>query len=163
MNLFTLPKIGMRNVKTALSVLICIILLRMLGRSFPFYACIASAICLQDTVKNSFKMGSQRMIGTIIGGVVGIALASLEEAFKLAAFTPILTAIAIVLVIYICTVIKKPGSVSISCIVLLAIMTNLRDTTPILYGLNRMFDTAVGIVIAILVNKYVAPNEPVDA
>lgn len=163
MNLFMLPKIGMRNIKTALSVLICILLLRILGRPFPFYACIAAAICLQDTVKNSFKMGKQRMLGTIIGGAVGMALASLEESFNIVTFIPILTAIAIVLVIYICTIIKKPGSVSISCIVLLAIMTNLRDTTPILYGLNRMFDTAVGIVVAILVNKYIAPNEPVDA
>lgn len=163
MNLPTLPKIGMRNVKTALSVIICILFLKLLGRHYPFYACIASVICLQDTVKNSLKMGEQRMLGTIIGGAVGIALASLEEAFHLTTFTPILTAIAIVLVIYICTVIKKSGSVSISCIVLLAIMTNLRDTTPILYGLNRMFDTAVGIVVAILVNRYIAPNEAMDS
>lgn len=163
MDLSTLPKIGMRNIKTALSVIICILILKLLGRHYPFYACIASAICLQDTVKNSYKMGKQRLLGTIVGGIVGIALASLEEAFYLTTLTPVLTAIGVVLVIYICTVIKKSGSVSISCIVLLAIMTNLRDTTPILYGVNRILDTTIGIVVAIIVNKYIAPNEAEDA
>lgn len=154
-----IPKPGMRNIKTALSVLACILFLKLLGRSHPFYACIASVICLQDTVENSYKTGKHRMIGTIIGGFTGMFFAMFEEHFDLISFMPILTAIGIILVIYICTLIKKPASVSISCIVLLAVMTNLRDTTPFLYALNRMLDTFIGILIAIIINKYIMPNE----
>lgn len=154
-----LPKLGMRNVKTALAVLTCILLLRLIGFNYPFYACIASVICMQDTVKNSYTAGKSRMIGTIIGGMFGMMLAYAEEYFKIGYLNPLMVSIGIVFLIYVGTALKRKSSISISCIVFLAIMVNLRDTTPFVYSINRMFETFVGIIVALVINKYITPKE----
>ena len=62
------PKIGLRNIKSAISVFICLVLLK----DNHFYASIAAIICLQTTVANSIKVGKNRAIGTILGGLWGL-------------------------------------------------------------------------------------------
>ena len=51
-----LPKIGARNLKTALAVTLCIGFFELIHRQYPFYACIAAVICMKDTVENSYKI-----------------------------------------------------------------------------------------------------------
>lgn len=142
-------KIGSRNLKTAISVFICIIVFQLLKRPYPFYACIAAVICMQNSVHNSFVAGKNRMIGTIIGAVVGIMFSIFIGQ------NAIVTGLGIVLVIYLCNFFNYDGSVSIACVVFLAIMTNLKEGTSYIYAINRVFDTFVGIIVAILVNKYI--------
>ncbi|MGF7057391.1 FUSC family protein [Brassicibacter mesophilus] len=142
-------KIGSRNLKTAISVFICIIVFQLLKRPYPFYACIAAVICMQNSVHNSFVAGKNRMIGTIIGAVVGIMFSIFIGQ------NAIVTGLGIVLVIYLCNFFNYDGSVSIACVVFLAIMTNLKEGTSYMYAINRVFDTFVGIIVAILVNKYI--------
>jgi uncharacterized membrane protein YgaE (UPF0421/DUF939 family) len=142
-------KIGSRNLKTAISVFICIIVFQLLKRPYPFYACIAAVICMQNSVHNSFVAGKNRMIGTIIGAVIGIMFSIFIGQ------NAIVTGLGIVLVIYLCNFFNYDGSVSIACVVFLAIMTNLKEGTSYMYAINRVFDTFVGIIVAILVNKYI--------
>ncbi|MBK5241707.1 aromatic acid exporter family protein [Clostridium sp.] len=141
-----MQNIGMRNIKTALSVFLCLILLRTFHHSFPFYACIAAVITMQSTVHNSFTTGKNRMIGTIIGAICGLlfALISPNNVF--------LTSIGIVMVIYFLNLLNRKNSIIIGCVVFLAIMTNLRDSTPLIYSINRVIETFVGIFISVLVN-----------
>ncbi len=152
---FTLPKIGARNLKTALAVSLCIIIFELIGRPYPFYACIAAVICMKDTVENSMSMGKSRMIGTITGACVGILLTFIARSFNLTNFQGIITGIGIVLTIYLLNVFKKNGSVVIACIVCIAIMTNLHGRTPYSYAINRVIDTFIGIIIALLINNYI--------
>lgn len=67
-----------------------------------------------------------------------------------------MTGIGVSLSIYICTFLKKPESVIVSCIVIIGIMINYASHSYT-YAINRSIDTALGIVIAILVNKYINP------
>jgi len=146
-------KIGSRNIKTALSVFICIIIFQIIKRPYPFYACIAAVICMQNSVYNSFITGKNRMIGTIIGAIVGILLATIVGQ------NAIIIGLGIVVVIFLCNYFKQDGSVSIACIVFLAIMTNLKGDPAYLYAINRVIDTFIGIIVSILVNKYVNINK----
>lgn len=141
-----MQNIGMRNIKTALSVFLCIIILRVFRHPFPFYACIAAVITMQSTVNNSFTTGKNRMIGTVIGAICGLlfALISPNNVF--------LTSIGIVLIIYFLNLLKRKNSIIIGCVVFLAIMTNLREGTPLIYSLSRVVETFVGIFISVLVN-----------
>ncbi|WP_238883642.1 aromatic acid exporter family protein [Clostridium sp. YIM B02551] len=154
MKIRPLPKIGLRNVKTALSVLTCILFFEIIrwGES-PFYACIASVICMGDSVENSMKAGKNRLIGTLVGGLYGIFFIFIYPFVPIP--LPLLVSLGIVIVIYTGVLIKKPASVSISCVVFLAITTNLKGITSYGYAVNRIVETAVGIIIAIFVNKYV--------
>lgn len=158
---YSLPKVGLRNIKTALAVSLCMIICNLLGRESSFFACIAAVFCMKDTVPSSVSMGKNRIIGTIIGGLMGIIVIYISDLFPiLYRLTPIVSFFGIVTVIYICTLIKRPGSVIISCIVFIGIMLNYAtQIDSYSYAINRSIDTAIGIIIAILINKYLNPPE----
>ncbi|MGG7179093.1 FUSC family protein [Clostridium paraputrificum] len=160
MNKIELPKIGLRNIKTALAVFICMILFQLSGGKNPFYACIAAVICMKDTVESTFTMGKNRLIGTLLGGLLGVIAIYLIGLIPiLHAANPLLTAIGIVLAIYCCNLINKPGAVTICCIVFIGIMINYDGPTSYSYAIGRSIDTSIGIIIAILINKYINPPE----
>ncbi len=156
---FKLPKIGLRNLKTALAVFTCMIIFQLINRENPFFACIAAVFCMKDTVSSSVIMGKNRIIGTIIGGFLGIIVIYISDLFPLLyKMTPFVTGIGIILVIYTCTIIKRPASVVISCIVFIGIMINYSSQVDsYYYAISRSFDTVIGIIISILINKYLNP------
>ena len=65
--------IGMRTLKTGIAVILTCILTGFAVDNM-FYAATACVVTMQDTIKTSFKMGSQRVFGTLIGGLVGFLL-----------------------------------------------------------------------------------------
>ncbi len=150
-------KLGLRAIKTAISVFLCLLIAFIFNRTDTLFASIAAIICLQPTYNETFNSGLQRLVGTLIGGVVGylILLAIYKLPFK-EITTLFVAPIAILTVIYICNVINQPSSVSISCIVVLSVVMwpngNISDS--FLYVVNRVLDTSMGIVVAMLVNRF---------
>ena len=126
-----------------------IILFQLLDRPYPFYACIAAVICMQRSVEHSFRVGRDRMIGTVLGGLVGL--------WVYLVFGPVwyATGLGIVAVIALCNYFRKQSSVAIACIVLIAITTNLKEVTAALYAANRVLDTLIGIVVALGINRLI--------
>ena len=158
---FNLPKVGFRNIKTAMAVALCMIIFDFINRDNAFFACIAAVFCMKDTVASSVDMGKSRIIGTIIGGLLGIIVIYVSDLIPfLYNVTPLVTGLGIVIVIYICTLIQRPGSVIISCIVFTGIMINYASQIDSYsYAINRSIDTLIGIIIAILLNKYFNPPQ----
>lgn len=146
--------VGMRNLKTALAVFICIIISQLLQLEYPFYAVIATIIAMENSVTNSYTVGKNRMMGTLVGAAIGFVFAWIDP------HSAVYSAIGIVIVIYICNLLKWNKSISIASIVFLAIMLNLRPgESPFLYGMHRVADTLIGISVAVLVNYLVFPPD----
>lgn len=158
-NKLNLPLLGLRNIKTAISVTICIIIFNIINRDNASFACIAAVFCMQDTVSNSINMGKNRILGTFLGGLIGIFLIYLSSIFPfLYTINSIMTGVGISLSIYILTILNEPESVAASCLVIIGIMISYdRQLNPYSYAIDRTIDTALGILIAILVNKYIHP------
>lgn len=153
-------RVGLRNIKTALAVTVCMIIFHLIGRENAFYACIAAVICMKDTVSSSFTMGKNRLIGTILGGILGIVIIFIMIKLPfLYDYNAFVTGVGIVGVIYACNLFNKPGSVTIACIVLIGIMINYSGPQSYAYAVGRSIDTAIGIIVAILINKYFNPPE----
>ena len=152
MKLFNLPTIGYRNIKTALSVFICLII-------WPssIFAAIAAVICVQSTLENSVTIGINRLLGTLLGGLLGLGFLYFINFFNLSLFKPVFVAIGVSFIIYICNIIKKPASSSISSITLTSILVSTSYSSPLTYSILRVTETAFGIIVAILVNKYINP------
>ena len=74
-------------------------------------------------------------------------------------YSAFITGLGIVAVIYTCNLFNKPGSVTIACIVLIGIMINYSGPQSYAYAIGRSIDTAIGIIVAILINKYFNPPE----
>ncbi len=164
---FKLPGIGLRNIKTALGVFICILLYELVGRPYVLFACISVIICLKETVEDSYVMAIDRMGGTFIGGITGIPFLALSNywhaKYDFFAFDAVLISAGIVLVIYLCNLLGKKGATSTACVVFLSILIVFQipgqSLSPVTYSFNRMLDSAVGLAVAILVNKYFFPFE----
>ncbi|VYU57263.1 FUSC family protein [Clostridium tertium] len=152
-----LPRIGSRNIKTGIAVLICLLFWRN-----SLFAAIAAVICMQDTVENSLRIGKNRLIGTLLGGVLGLILLSTVNFFSLMAFLPIVTSLGVIIIIYCCNVIKKPAACSIASIILIGILVSNGYDDPLMYSIRRTVETAFGVVVAILINMYVNPPEDKD-
>jgi len=158
---FTFPKIGLRTIKTALAVFLCLLFFP----SEPFFACLTAVFCIQDTVSNSVKIAINRGLGTILGGVIGLLfliacrfLTYNINIYIVRKFLVYLTiAIGIIAVIYLCNLIKKPGAINISCIAFLAVTTVHAFGDPVYYTINRIIETLFGIFVALLVNKFILP------
>lgn len=134
------------------------LLFDIIGGRNPFYACIAAVICMKDTVESSFTMGKNRLVGTLLGGFIGVLfIFILDNISFLQYIKSIISAIGIIGSIYVCNIIKKPGSVTICCIVFIGIMINYDGPSSYSYAIGRSIDTAVGILIAIFINKYINP------
>lgn len=150
-------KLGLRAIKTAISVFLCLLIAYIFNRNDTLFASIAAIICLQPTYNKTFSSGLQRLVGTLIGGIVGylILLTIYRMPFK-ELTTLLIAPVAILIVIYICNFISQPASVSISCIVVLSVVMwpnrNISDT--LMYVINRVLDTSMGIIIAMLVNRF---------
>lgn len=160
-------KPGLRAVKTALAVLLCLLSSQLLGRSYAFYSCIAAVVCMQPTAEKSLHAGIHRFIGTLIGGLVGFLL--LESSKPLPAdhgwaFVFIIP-LFLLLAIYLCNILGRKDSAAICCIVFLNIATNFDRGmhNSLLYVADRVIDTSIGIVFAVLVNRFVFPRRSKEA
>ncbi|WP_297521871.1 aromatic acid exporter family protein [uncultured Clostridium sp.] len=156
-----LPKIGARNFKSSLAIMISIIIAELFGFDTPFYAAITSVVCMQDSAENSVHMGKNRFVGTVIGaifGSVGTLILSINSNLILKIGLVFILSTS---VIYICTMIKMPGAVTIACIVLLGTLLLNRDFSNYYYAFHRSVETFIGALIAIAVNHFVLPHKKV--
>lgn len=161
-----LPTVGMRTVKTAVAVVICFLLflpfwvrvppgghdpLKDVG---PFYACIAAVICMQGTVGQSIKQGIFRLVGTAIGGLVGLALLLLGDLIQVPLVTGLLLGVGVLLTLWCCNLIKRPEACSIGCVVVCVVILNHpEEAERYLYTIFRILETMVGILVAVAVNR----------
>lgn len=155
---------GFRAIKTSIAIFLCFLVGMLLGRDSMFYACIASVICMQTTSEKTFTIGVNRFIGTVVGGVVGFfTLELLQWARPVISWLYIvLLPLCVLFLIYICNVFNIKNSVGICCVVFLSITAHGDREIPdaLVYVVNRVIDTTIGIVIAILVNRFIVSNDP---
>ena len=144
-----LVKPGMRNIKTGIGVMICMLVGHLSIVESTFYAVIACIVCMQTTVKGSLRAGIDRLEGTLIGGIVGFLFVLIKPG------DPILTALGIIATIYICNILKINSSISIACVVFCAIQINIGVESPLDYSIHRIIDTSIGIIIGVCVNYFI--------
>lgn len=142
---------GKRNIKTALTVGLCMLAGQIAPFSSPFFMALAGIITVQVSTMDSFKMGKARILGTLIGAIIGFGFA------LVGAGNPVLTALGIIVVIHICDQLHWHSSIQIATVVFMAIMVNIGEETAFSYSLSRLLDTAGGVGIALLVNYFILP------
>lgn len=167
MKIFNMPKVGLRTIKSGIAVFFCLTLLPTIFNlpNEPFFACLTAVICLQDTVHNSIHMGINRGGGTILGASLGLVFlflfkiidTNISNLFFSKLFIYLIISCGVILMIYLCNLLKRPGAINITCIAFLGVTTAHAYSDPLFYATNRMIETLLGIVISILVNTFINP------
>ena len=67
------PGVGMRNIKTAIAASLCALVYYYIGRS-PAFACIGAIFGMGSDMEDARRNGGNRLFGTLIGGLLGMAL-----------------------------------------------------------------------------------------
>ena len=155
--LFAVPKIGLRNLKTAIAATLCALIYAIVDRN-PTFACMSAVFAMNTNLQSSWKTGGNRLWGTIIGGFTGMLFfyffkhfpqvfthsELLSESFFLFA--------GIIVMIWISQFFGVNDSIPSGSVVFYIVMLLTPDNEYVTYALNRMLDTGIGVLMSILVN-----------
>lgn len=149
--------IGMRTIKTAVAVALCFVIYQLRGRQgIPFYSALSAIWCIRPDISNSKNMAIQRTLGTLIGAGYGLLVLLIESNWftdldEVAGY--LISSFALIPIIMTTVALKKKDTSYFACVVFLSIVINhLRDPNPYLFVWNRICDTMIGIVVALVIN-----------
>ncbi|WP_161979131.1 FUSC family protein [Streptococcus sp. S784/96/1] len=146
-------RLGMRTLKTGIAVFFVILLFQFLGWEGINIAALTAVFSLREDFGQSLYFGSSRILGNTIGGLYAVGFFILSQmlqgqAWVALAFVPICTMLTIMTNVAMNNKSGIIGGVS----ALLIITLSVPSGGPIQYAVVRVFETFIGVFIAILVN-----------
>lgn len=147
-------RIGPRTLKTAFAVILSIIAVYFYGSSTSslIFATMGALSAMEPTFKESWFACISQIVSVIMGAIMGVLLLSLH--------LPPLPAcgIGIIGVITFYNVLRLKFSPTMACIATVTIC-NLSEVTPFVYAAERIWDTAIGLMIGMLINILIFPYD----
>ena len=159
-----LPHLGMRAVKSAVAVVLCLVIYALRGfQGIPFYSALAALQCMQPYHASTKKMAIQRVTGTLIGSVYGLCLLLLQ--IRQSDHRPgpyllycVAVSLGVVVALYTAVALHKKNAAYFSGLVFLSItVVHIGDQNPYLFVLNRLLDTLLGVAVGMAVNEFRLP------
>lgn len=145
-------KIGMRTIKTGIAVAIGLFIADLLNLNSPLFVGIGAISTMQSSVSQSFVMGKNRILATVMGALIAVIIEFLFPQ------NLIFLGIGIIIVIQILNILGWKNSVALAAIVFIAVSLNT-NVEIISSAYHRVLDTFIGIVVGVLVNYFIAtPN-----
>ncbi len=144
--------IGFRTLKTAVAVVIAMILVTSYGTTTSrlIFAMLGAMAVMEPTLKDSIGSCLTQIFGVFFGAVAGVLLMLLP-------INPLVaTGIGIVLVITIYNLLHIRFSPTLPCLMVVIICTT-PDIQPFTYAMGRLWDTAIGLGVGLIINSLVFP------
>lgn len=146
--------VGLRTIKTAGTAAVLAAVYYLLKRN-PAFACIGVIFGMGSDMKDSIQNGGNRLFGTLIGGLLAVVLFSLYLlVFPEGGHSMYLCALLFVGIIALIQLCRTfwPGGVQPGGVILCIVLFSTPVHSYISYSLNRIFDTTIGVIVALLVN-----------
>ncbi|HFI0236666.1 TPA: aromatic acid exporter family protein [Streptococcus suis] len=146
-------RLGMRTFKSGLAVFLVILLFGYLGWQGIQIAALTTVFSLREDFDQSVHFGTSRILGNTIGGFYALLFFLLDRLFLdqfwvTAVFVPIFVMLTIMTNV---AMNNKSGIIgAVSALLIISLSIPAGDT--IQYVFVRVFETFVGVFIAILVN-----------
>ena len=146
--------IGLRTLKTAVAVVVSMIIVDTYGATTSklIFAMLGAMAAVQPTFKESLASCLTQIVGVIFGALVGILLLALPIP------TLVATGIGIILVITLYNALRIQFSPSLPCFIVVMLCTT-PDIQPMTYSLGRVWDTAIGLGVGMLINTLIFPYD----
>lgn len=153
-------RIGMRTMKTALAVMICILLFKITDRREPLIAALAAVFSLRQDLTTTVSFGRSRVLGNSMGGLFAIFYFFIKQYvhqdFLLELFLlPLLVALIIIL----SDGINNNAGIVSAIATMLLITLSVTRSESIYFALQRVIDTFIGTFVAIAINFLIRPPE----
>lgn len=152
-------RLGMRTIKTALAVMICIALFEFTNRGTPLIAALAAVFSLRQDLNTSVSFGRSRVLGNSLGGLLALIYYYIQSFFRENIYFDIfLLPLLVILVIVISDGLNNNTGIISAIATMLLIALSIPEGESVLYALNRVLDTFIGTLIALALNVTIAPN-----
>lgn len=148
--------VGRRTFKTALAVIISLIIVSLFGTSASnsklVFAMLGAMAAMENTFKQSWDACKAQIVGMILGAVVAAGLS----------FVPIhsllTVGLGVVVIIVLYNMMGIHYAPSLPCLVVLMSCMN-EEVYPFEYALDRLWDTAIGLCVGMIINVLVLPYD----
>lgn len=146
--------IGRRTIKTALAVIISMIIVSFYGvtTSKMLFAMLGAMGAMENSFQKSVEACLAQIIGMFFGAVASVFLLFLPVP------TLLRVGIGIVFVITLYNLLKIHFSPSLPCMIIVILCTT-PDIYPISYAVGRLWDTIIGLSVGMLINVLVLPYD----
>lgn len=152
----TLEKIhiGRRTIKTVAAVVIAMLAAEYFGTTSSrlIFAMMGAMEAVRPTFKESVEAVLSQFIGIVVGALAAVLLHTLPIPYIISA------GIGILIVIVFYNMLKLPYSPSLACFIVVMVCTT-SDVHPLLYALGRIWDSAIGLAVGMLINVLVFPYD----
>lgn len=147
-------RIGKRTLKTAAAVIISMVIVYFYGTTTSrlIFAMLGAMAAVQPTFKESLDSCLTQIVGVLFGALVGIILLALPI------HTLVATGIGIILVITLYNAFQIQFSPGLPCLIVVTLCTS-QDVQPMAYAIGRIWDTAIGLGVGMLINTLVFPYD----
>lgn len=145
--------IGMRNFKTALAVAISVLFANAFSLQSPFFVATGALFSMETTVEKGIQAGVSRVLGTIMGGCIGIIMVMIDGGNIFLIF------FGIIILISLLNALKLHDCISMACVVFCVIMITMTNENIFAYAIQRTVDTIFGIIIATVINYIIVKPE----
>lgn len=146
--------IGLRTVKTAIAVILSMIVVDFFGTTSSklIFAMLGALAAVQPTFRESLESCITQIIGVFTGALAGGLLVAMH-------IPPLVAAgIGIVLVITLYNGFRIRYSAGLACIIVVSICID-GETQPFTYAVTRVWDTAIGLGIGMAINTLIFPYD----
>ncbi|MCL2201644.1 MAG: aromatic acid exporter family protein [Oscillospiraceae bacterium] len=153
-------RIGMRVIKTAAAVGLCLLFALIFGGIESILITVVAAIVtIRATQEETITSGMFRILGTIIGAALGCltVLISLFLPYYNEGLFVIVIPLVLLLNLYLCNLLNMQDSCAISCVVTIIVATQIAPLAEpmdeaLAFALLRVRDTFVGVTVATVMN-----------
>lgn len=157
-------RLGLRTLKTGLSVFITIIICELLNRATPSIAALASVFTLREDTASTWKFSKIRIFSNIVGAIVAVMFVYLYKHFPSYFIANlVLLPLGIILIIVICDALKFNFAIIGASSTFLVLLIASQDMMSIELVLMRVLDTFIGSFVSIAVNALIKPQKKVTS
>ncbi|WP_027624944.1 FUSC family protein [Clostridium lundense] len=138
-----------KAIRVGVAASLCMLVSNLLKLKFPFFVLLPAVMPISTFFGETVKFGINRIIGSTIGAIVGVVLATIQSQNIL------LVGLGVILIVYVCNYLKWDSTTSIACLVFASIIVGVKGTSAFEYSVHRLLDTFIGISITTIVNHYI--------
>lgn len=147
-------RIGLRTIKTVAAVIISMILVDQFGTTTSrlIFAMLGAMSVVQPTFKESLESCLTQIVGVLFGAAAGILF------MNLALHPLVACACGMILVITAYNMLRIQFSPSLPCLIVVTLCT-ADEIAPVIYAAGRIWDTAIGLGVGMIINTLVFPYD----
>ena len=149
---FTLPRVGLRVAKTMISVTLVALVYSLIGRN-PCFACIGAVFGMGPGLTESKRSGGNRIVGTIVGGLVALGFFPLYFYRPLGIPSWVFLALGLFVLLYGSQLLGVQSTIQPGVVVYFVVIFTVPAERFVTYIIDRIIDTGIGVALSLGISR----------